>query len=698
MTDALKLPGLAILTKEQLRQVVNDALDAVVVMNDKGLLVDWNNQAEVIFGWTRQEVVGQPMANVIIPPRHRAAHRQGLERYLTTGEGPVLRQRIEITALRKNGDEFPIELTISPVHLEKGVIFSAFVRDITEFRQLQNQRAIEDRLRQLSQAVEQSASSIIITDTQGVIEYLNPVAEKTTGYSREEVLGQHTRILKSGDTSPEEYKQLWETISAGRVWAGEFHNKRKDGTLYWELATISPIKDDTGKITHYLAVKEDITHRKKAEAEHKKLLADAETRSKELLILNELSQSLTTRLSVNEVLAEAHKQASRLVDATHFFIGLYDKDKHQITFPVYESDVDRDITCISANQGLSGYIIRNKTGVLLKDNVKARQEAMGIEMVGQQPESWLGVPMMIGNEVLGVIAVQNFNTSHRYDEHDQELLTAVANQVAIVLQNIHQFEEIQRTAHREQVLRKVTTIINSGKNVTTVLSTISRYLRELIPIDLLTLAAYTPGDSEFELFAVDAGEEGHFAPKGIRLPVEGTAPGWVITHNDIWLDEDFRESKPFMEDAQLIAEGMVSRLLLPLRIGEKIIGTFNLGSSQPGAFNEDHLPLLWQVADQMVTAMERSRLFEEAQRRADHERVIREITEKMRAATSLEQLVKITAVELGNHLSAGHAVLELGFEKDPSRTAGGAEKVGNTSQLGAFLYTPRIKPEGVTGE
>jgi GAF domain-containing protein len=101
-----------------------------------------------------------------------------------------------------------------------------------------------------------------------------------------------------------------------------------------------------------------------------------------------------------------------------------------------------------------------------------------------------------------------------------------------------------------------------------------------------------------------------------------------------------------------------------LHIGERVIGTFNLGSSQPGAFNEDHLPLLGQVADQMVTAMERTRLFEETQRRARRERTIREITEKMRAATSLEQLVKTTAKELGNHLSAGHAIVELGFEKD----------------------------------
>jgi len=308
--------------------------------------------------------------------------------------------------------------------------------------------------------------------------------------------------------------------------------------------------------------------------------------------------------------------------------------------------------------------VRNKTGVLLKDNVKARQAAMGIEVTGQQPESWLGVPMMIGDEVVGVIAVQNFEISHHYDEHDQELLTAIANQTAIALQNAHQFEETQRLARRERVLRKVAAVINTGKSVTVILSTIAQYIRDLIPVDLLTLAVYTPGDAEFELFVVNATYEGEQFTSGVRLPVEGTAPGWVITHNDIWLDEDFSNAKSFTEDTQLIAEGIVSRLLLPLRLGEEVIGTLNLNSSQTGAFSEEQLPFLWQIANQMATAMERSRLFEEAQRRAKREQTIREITEKMRAASSLEQLVKITATELGNRLAAGHAVVKLGLEKN----------------------------------
>jgi PAS domain S-box-containing protein len=123
----------------------------------------------------------------------------------------------------------------------------------------------EDRLRKLSRAVEQSPVSIVITDLEGNIEYANPKACETTGYTLDELIGQNPRVLKSGETQAIEYGILWENISTGSEWRGVFHNKRKNGELYWESSTISPITNADGKITHYLAVKEDITNRKKTE-------------------------------------------------------------------------------------------------------------------------------------------------------------------------------------------------------------------------------------------------------------------------------------------------------------------------------------------------------------------------------------------------------------------------------------------------
>ncbi|MBI5566599.1 MAG: PAS domain S-box protein [Chloroflexi bacterium] len=123
----------------------------------------------------------------------------------------------------------------------------------------------DEQLRQLSRAVEHCPVSIVITDLTGRIQYVNPWFSQLTGYTPAEAIGQNPRVLKSGYTQPAEYSQLWQTISAGRTWHGEFHNKKKNGELYWELASISPITDAHGQITHYVAVKEDITERKAAE-------------------------------------------------------------------------------------------------------------------------------------------------------------------------------------------------------------------------------------------------------------------------------------------------------------------------------------------------------------------------------------------------------------------------------------------------
>jgi two-component system cell cycle sensor histidine kinase/response regulator CckA len=154
------------------------------------------------------------------------------------------------------------QVSHSPIKTEAGEVIGVAIlaQDMTERRQA------EEELRKLSHAVEQSANIIIITDAQGTIEYANPKFTDITGYTLEEARGQHTRILKSGYTPPEEYKRLWETITAGKEWHGEFHNKKKNGEPYWESASISPIKNADGIITHFLAVKEDITERKQAEA------------------------------------------------------------------------------------------------------------------------------------------------------------------------------------------------------------------------------------------------------------------------------------------------------------------------------------------------------------------------------------------------------------------------------------------------
>ena len=155
-----------------------------------------------------------------------------------------------------------VSTTKLPFYNRAGKLVGTFgiSRDITK------QKLAEEGLRMLSRAVEQSPVSIVITDKQGKIEYVNPFCAKITGYAVTEMIGQNPRVLKSGAQTREFYQELWATIMDGREWVGEVQNRRKNGDPYWERATISGLRDEQGEITHYIAVKEDITERKKAEA------------------------------------------------------------------------------------------------------------------------------------------------------------------------------------------------------------------------------------------------------------------------------------------------------------------------------------------------------------------------------------------------------------------------------------------------
>jgi len=169
--------------------------------------------------------------------------------------------------------------------------------DITERKRAEDDlRTSERSLRILTRALEQSPASVVITNTAGEIEYVNPKFTEISGYSLADVLGKNPRLLKSGHHSPEFYQELWTTITSGRDWRGELCNQKKDGSLFWEAAVIAPIHDEHGTVTHFVALKEDITDRRRLEAE----LLDVADREQQR-IGHDLHDGLGQRLTALEM-------------------------------------------------------------------------------------------------------------------------------------------------------------------------------------------------------------------------------------------------------------------------------------------------------------------------------------------------------------------------------------------------------------
>ena len=248
-------------SEARLRAIIDTALDALIGMNAKGMITEWNPRAEVIFGWRRREAIGQNLADLIIPPRDREAHERGLRHFMDTGEGPVLNRRVELTGLRRDGTEFPAELSISPLKRGESYVFNAFLSDITE-----RKRAEEIRVR-LASIVESSEDAIISKTLDGIVTSWNMGAERTFGYTADEVIGKPIGILIPQDRVEEE-SQIIERVKQGEhVTHFETVRRRKDGKDIHIALTISPIEDGAGTIIGFSKIARDVTEKKALEAQ-----------------------------------------------------------------------------------------------------------------------------------------------------------------------------------------------------------------------------------------------------------------------------------------------------------------------------------------------------------------------------------------------------------------------------------------------
>ncbi|HXQ28978.1 MAG TPA: PAS domain S-box protein [Gemmatimonadales bacterium] len=232
------------------RSLLEDAPEAIIVADAAGRILIANQQACELTGYSQAELLALTIPDTYLP-EDRALAMERL-RGITTLSPFVGERRLR----RKDGSCIDIGLSLK--QLSDGRV-QGVLQDITE------RKRTEDRLRWLTLAVEQSPVSVIITDTEGRIGYVNARFTEMSGYTAEEAIGQTPRLLKSGLTPAADYLALWDTVKGGRVWRGTLCNRRKDGTHYWHSASISPITNAAGKTTHFLAIQEDITERRALE-------------------------------------------------------------------------------------------------------------------------------------------------------------------------------------------------------------------------------------------------------------------------------------------------------------------------------------------------------------------------------------------------------------------------------------------------
>lgn len=300
------------LAEGQLQLLLDNTVEGIYGIDKEGMTTFINPAASRMLGFAPDELIGKGSHALIHHTRHNGTpYPTGECKMLSVIKtGRMITVEDEIL-WRKDRSSFPVEYSSTPIKINGDIIGT-----VVNFRDISERVEAEKQIRLLSQAVEQSPVSVIITDLKAQIEYVNSAFELSTGYRASEVIGKNPRILKSGKTPSDHFYALWQALTSGHAWKGELQNRKKNGEVFWERAYIAPVQDESGQATHYLAVKEDISLQKEQE---ERILHQANYDS-----LTDLPNRFLALDRLSQIIKESHRTQSK---SAVLFIDLDDFKK-----------------------------------------------------------------------------------------------------------------------------------------------------------------------------------------------------------------------------------------------------------------------------------------------------------------------------------------------------------------------------------
>jgi two-component system CheB/CheR fusion protein len=420
-------------TLEALNRVFLDsALDCIITMDATGHVREFNPASERVFGFTRAEVIDKELAELIIPPRLRERHRQGLAHYLKTGEGPLLGKLIEIEALRRDGAEIWVQLALSALEIDGSPIFTAYLRDITE------RRRTEDANRRLAAIIESFGDAIISKDLNEMITSWNEEAERLFGHRADEIIGKPITTLVPSERYDEELGIIERLRRGERIVRYDTIGCRKDGTLLDISLAVSPIKDEKGRVIGASRIARDITER----------VRNDRRRATQYMVASLLAGSWT--------LAEAGAQILEAVAASGDWafaaIWVYDEAAgglrcrnlwHEASEQVKKfADLSRLIT-LAERKGLPGRVWESKKPTWVYDVTRDPNFPRAPYAAEANLHGGFAFPLFSRGEIDGIMEL----FSHKVVEPDEDLLQMVeslGSQIGLFIERLRIEQELQR--------------------------------------------------------------------------------------------------------------------------------------------------------------------------------------------------------------------------------------------------------------
>jgi len=615
---------------ETLRATLEAAPVAILDLDTEGRVKSlWNAAAEQMLGWRRDEVLGH-----FLPSVPEESHEEFVRFRELIRSGKSIMGK-DVVRQRKDGSPIEYSIYAAPEYDDDGKVIGniAVLVDITERKRAEEQRRLQ------TTALEAAANAIVITDRGGNIQWANPAFTALTGYTIEDALGKNPRFLKSSQQDPAFYCKLWETVLAGQVWHDELVNKRKDGSLYTEEMTITPVRATGSEITHFIAIKQDVTQRKQAEAE---ILRHVQR----LMTLQEIGRAITSTLDLDRVLVTLLEQVRQVTEAEAGSVALIEAATGDLVFRQAAGEAGQVVIGrrLRPGQGIAGWAADLRQTVMAPDAPSDPRFYGDISSgAGFVTRDLVAAPLIVRDTVIGVIEVLN-KREGTFSQSDLWLIESVAAQAAVAIENARLFEETRRRLNEMAVVSYVAMVGAAGQP-----------FDETVARATSSLSQLWPGAKVGFLFVDEADQTLRPHPSyfgmppemiaDLRVPLNQGLTGWAV-----------RERLPvrvgdITSDPRYVAGAADTRseMAAPLVVGDRpavgptrVIGVVNVESSRPDVFSGEDLRLLATLASQLATIFEKARLDAEL---AQH-------------AVMLEQRVEERTAEIRRQQARTQAILD----------------------------------------
>jgi PAS domain S-box-containing protein len=667
VTDQKLAQAAVVESEERYRELIENANDIIYTHDLKGNFTSLNKAGELITGYTCQEALTMNIVHVLAPNSVDVA-KQMLARKAEEKIATVY----ELDIFAKNGQRVALEVSTRLIYaggVPVGV--QGMARDINARKAAED--AVKDSEEKFRSIVETTNEWIWSIDVEGNYNYTNPAITYILGYGVDEILSANVFAFLHPEDRAELEVLLPQLIKEQRGWAGRIlrWKHKHNGYRYLESNGV-PVFDSENNLIGYRGADRDITSRRRMELERESIF--------------EIVQGVITTPTLDALLKLVHRSISKVIYAENCFVGLHDQATNRLNFEFWLDKKDSTPPPLPVGRkGFANYVLQSGKPLLLTKEMTQQMIDRGeVEQSGTFSASWLGVPLRTESGTMGVLVVQHYEDEHAYSKQDLELLTSIASQTALAIEQKRAQGQLHQQAERVAVTNRISQAVRRTLDVSDVFQTAVRELGEHLQVDRCSLYMERTG-------RVVAAAEYHVPEVGPALTdfdfpqLQGLSSAiekfGLLAFDDVQNDERIR---PAYEQF-LMKMDVKSIMYVGVMVNDELLGVFALSTTKElHHWTDSDIEVAKAVADQTGIAVRQARLYEKAEATSMREALVNKLSIAIRASLSLTDVLNTASNELGQVLCASRVRVRL-FDANGNTSSPAAEYVaGGYENLDSF--------------